>query len=275
MFDELDYRIEAANQEEFWRRYSRHPFIRIPEVVRELSTQRVLVTEWVDGWTWAEFEARADYAARQRAAEVLFRFAQGSVHRDGVFNGDPHPGNYRFHADGTITFLDFGLVKRWSAGEWERLSPCLDAILARDPEWCVRAMVEVGFLRPDHGLDPQLVFEYVSAPYVPYLQDTFTFTRQFTAEALGKVANIEGPHAEIIRALNMPASFVILDRVGVGCQRAARQARGDRSVARHVWRSTATVVHPRRRSASSKRSGRRRADRGLTALSRLRRRSSR
>jgi predicted unusual protein kinase regulating ubiquinone biosynthesis (AarF/ABC1/UbiB family) len=213
MYDELDYRIEAANQDRFWRRYRGHPFVRIPEVVRELSTQRVLVTEWVNGWAWAEFEQRADYSAKQRAAEVLFRFAQGSVHRDGVFNGDPHPGNYRFHHDGTITFLDFGLVKRWSAGEWERLSPCLDAILARDPEWCVRAMVEVGFLRPDHGRDPELVFEYVSSPYVPYLQDTFTFTRQFTAEALGKVANIEGPHAEIIRALNMPASFVILDRV--------------------------------------------------------------
>jgi hypothetical protein len=159
---------------------------------------------------------------------VLFRFAQGSVHRDGVFNGDPHPGNYRFHADGTITFLDFGLVKRWSAGEWERLSPCLDAIMARDPQWTVEAMVSVGFLRPDHGLDPKLVFEYVSAPYVPYLGDTFTFTRQFTADALGKVANIDGPHSAVIRALNMPPSFVILDRVvwGVSALRGKLEATG-------------------------------------------------
>ena len=74
MFDELDYRIEAANQEEFWRRYTGHPFIRIPEVVRELSTQRVLVTEWIDGWTWAEFEGRRPCG--DSAAEVLFRFAQ-------------------------------------------------------------------------------------------------------------------------------------------------------------------------------------------------------
>jgi predicted unusual protein kinase regulating ubiquinone biosynthesis (AarF/ABC1/UbiB family) len=213
MSDELDYRIEAANQAEFVRRYHGHPFVRIPAVVAELSTERVLTTEWADGWTWAEFEARADVPARQRAAEVLFRFAQGSVHRDGVFNGDPHPGNYRFHPDGTITFLDFGLVKRWSEGEWERLSPCLEAIMARDPAWTVEAMVSVGFLLPDHGLDPNLVFEYVSAPYVPYLVDEFTFTRQFTADALAKVANIEGPHSHVIRALNMPPSFVILDRV--------------------------------------------------------------
>ena len=60
MYDELDYRIEAANQDAFCRRYPGHPFVRIPEVVESLSTQRVLVTEWVDGWTWAEFEGRAD-----------------------------------------------------------------------------------------------------------------------------------------------------------------------------------------------------------------------
>ena len=69
---------------------------------------------------------------RQRAAEVLFRFAQGSIHRHGVFNGDPHPGNYRFHADGSVTFLDFGLVKRWTPGELESLSPVLDAVLDGD-----------------------------------------------------------------------------------------------------------------------------------------------
>ncbi|MEZ5251182.1 MAG: AarF/UbiB family protein [Ilumatobacteraceae bacterium] len=39
--------------------------------------------------------------------------------RLGVFNGDPHPGNYRFSPDGHVTFLDFGMVKRWAPGEWE------------------------------------------------------------------------------------------------------------------------------------------------------------
>ena len=110
---------------------------------------------------------------------MLFRFAQGSIHRHGVFNGDPHPGNYRFHPDGSVTFLDFGLVKRWTAGEWERLAPCLDAIVVdRDPHALVAAMEAAGFLPAGTGLDPQLVYDYVSSPYVPYLSDTFTFTRQ-------------------------------------------------------------------------------------------------
>src|SRR5262245_55359135 len=43
MGDELDYRIEAANQEEFRAAYDAHPWVRIPAVHREASTPRVLV----------------------------------------------------------------------------------------------------------------------------------------------------------------------------------------------------------------------------------------
>jgi hypothetical protein len=214
MGDELDYRLEAKNQQELADRYRGHPFIRIPDVVPELSTARVLTTEWVDGLTWAEFEASASPAAKQRAGEILFRFAQGSIHRHGVFNGDPHPGNYRFAPDGSVTFLDFGLVKRWTAGEWERLAPCLDAIVVdRDPDALVAAMEAARFLPIGAGLDPQLVYDYVSSPYLPYLSDTFTYTRSFVGDTLSTILDLNGPYAEVIRTLNMPASFVILDRV--------------------------------------------------------------
>lgn len=213
MGDELDYRIEARCQQEFADRYATHPFIKVPAVVPERSARRVLTSEWVDGQTWAEFEATATDEARQRAGEVLFRFAQGSVHLHGVFNGDPHPGNYRFHDDGTMTFLDFGLVKRWTPGEFERLDPILDAVMDQDAELLVKRMVTAGFLEADHGLDPRHVFEYVGNPYVPYLTEEFTFTREFVAEALGRMIDVAGPHADVLHSLNMPASFVILDRV--------------------------------------------------------------
>src|SRR5688500_3409642 len=55
MADELDYRLEARLQTEFAERYEGHPFIRIPKIVPELSTQRVLVSEWVDGLRFDEF----------------------------------------------------------------------------------------------------------------------------------------------------------------------------------------------------------------------------
>jgi predicted unusual protein kinase regulating ubiquinone biosynthesis (AarF/ABC1/UbiB family) len=213
MGDELDYHIEAEHQTAFAEAYRDHPFIWVPAVVPERSTQRVLTTEWVDGRSWADFVESADRPARQRAGEILFRFAEGSIHRLGMFNGDPHPGNYRFLSDGRIAFLDFGLVKRWTPGEWEALSPCLDAILACDAERLIKAMVGGGFLPPRHGLDPQAVFDYVSIPYRPYLSDHFLFTREFMADTVQRIADVRGPHVDVVERLNLPASFVILDRV--------------------------------------------------------------
>ena len=213
MADELDYLHEAACQQEFVDLYAGHPFVRIPAVVPEYSTRRVLTSEWAAGLRWDEFLERATPAAFQRAGEVIYRFAQGSIHRFGVFNGDPHPGNYRFHDDGTVTFLDFGLVKRWSPGEFEQLAPVLDALLAHDVPGTVDAMVGAGFLRSDHGFDPAYVWDYVSAPYIPLLSPTFTYTRASVTAALQKVLDLNGEHADLIGALNMPTSFVILDRV--------------------------------------------------------------
>jgi predicted unusual protein kinase regulating ubiquinone biosynthesis (AarF/ABC1/UbiB family) len=213
MGDELDYVKEAAAQSQMAAVFEGHPFISIPKVVPERSARRVLTSEWADGWRWEEFLASADETIIQRAAEVVFRFSQGSVHAHGIFNGDPHPGNYRFHADGSVTFLDFGLVKRWEAGEWERLAPVLDRLLAEDRAGTVAAMVRAGFLQAAHGLDPDDVWGYVAGPYEPYLSEVFTFSRAWTASVLGKLLDVNGPYADVLRRLNLPPSFVILDRV--------------------------------------------------------------
>jgi predicted unusual protein kinase regulating ubiquinone biosynthesis (AarF/ABC1/UbiB family) len=213
MADELDYVHEARCQQAFADLYHGHPFIRVPTVVPEYSTRRVLTSDWAEGRRWDEFCTAASPDERQRAAEIIYRFGQESIHRYGVFNGDPHPGNYKFGEDGSVTFLDFGLVKRWSPGEWEQLTPVLDAVLANDPAATVAAMVTAGFLKPDHGLAPARIWDYVSTPYQPLLRPSFTYTRQWVAGALEKMLDLKGEYADVLAALNMPTSFVILDRV--------------------------------------------------------------
>ena len=41
------------------------------------------------------------------------------------------------------------------------------------------------------------MFEYVSAPYVPYLSDTFTFSRQFMKATMDTMLDLRGPHAPV------------------------------------------------------------------------------
>ena len=114
--EELDYRLEATNQRAFQEYYRNHPYIHIPEVIDHLCTGRVLTTELVSGHTWSELLAM-DQSEQDLAAECIFRFVFRSLYRFGAFNGDPHPGNYIFHGNGKVTFLDFGLVKHFTAAE--------------------------------------------------------------------------------------------------------------------------------------------------------------
>src|SRR5207302_11508963 len=103
----------------------------------ELSTGRVLATDSVRARRWSEVTA-AGPAIRSRWGETIFRFVFASLHRHGLFNADPHPGNYLFHDDGTVTFVDFGCVNRFTAERVSVMSALMDAALAGDAPGVLR-----------------------------------------------------------------------------------------------------------------------------------------
>jgi predicted unusual protein kinase regulating ubiquinone biosynthesis (AarF/ABC1/UbiB family) len=218
VMDELDYRIEAANQEEFHSLYDGHPFIHIPPVHPEFSTGRVLVTDYVHGKRWSATTA-ADEAIRSRWGEAIFRFVFASLHHHGLFNADPHPGNYLFHGDGTVTFLDFGCVKRFTAERVSVMSALVDAALACDAPGLLRAFIDVGLLADDaaEGLGPDRLLEFYRAG----LRDRwdtqpFTYTPEWVAEIVAGTYQQSGPWRDITRRLQMPKDLLFLNRINVG-----------------------------------------------------------
>src|ERR671919_1482615 len=108
--DELDYELEAQNQRSLARIFRDHPFIVVPDVMTELSRERVIVTEYVRGAGFDDIKAM-DQATRDRVGEIVFRFFFGCMYRHHQFSGDPHPGNFMLLEDGRVAFLDFGLFK--------------------------------------------------------------------------------------------------------------------------------------------------------------------
>jgi predicted unusual protein kinase regulating ubiquinone biosynthesis (AarF/ABC1/UbiB family) len=132
LVEELDYLKEADNQRLFADYYADHPFIHVPAVVDEHSSLRVLTTELAEGVRFEEAETWSQ-EERDLAAEAIFRFVFGSLYRLHAFNGDPHPGNYLFQPGGQVTFLDFGLVKRFDPHEVDLIADMLKAmVLDRD-----------------------------------------------------------------------------------------------------------------------------------------------
>ncbi len=165
LVEELDYRLEADNQRLFVDYYRDHPFIHIPAVVDELSTGRVLTTElssgarWEDLMTWSQEE-------RDLAGEAIYRFVFRSLYRLHVFNGDPHPGNYLFEPGGKVTFLDFGLVKRFTPDEVKLFDDLIDAFVLRgDHADFRRALQRAGVIPPDTTLTDDQVADWMGHFY--------------------------------------------------------------------------------------------------------------
>jgi predicted unusual protein kinase regulating ubiquinone biosynthesis (AarF/ABC1/UbiB family) len=148
--EELDYELEAQNQRRIERLMRGHPFISVPRVYTELSTRRVLVSEYIEG---ERFEAvrRADEAQRDRYGEIVFRFFFGVLYRDRIALGDPHPGNYLLRPDGRVCFLDFGLLRDVDAGRVAAEAAIALAVRERDAEGLKAALVAAGYLPADRA----------------------------------------------------------------------------------------------------------------------------
>jgi hypothetical protein len=163
--EESDYRREAHNQQQFADYFAGHPTIRVPATLPDLSGSRVLTSELFAGVRFSEL---LDWSQEQRdlAGETVFRFVFHSVFRMGVYNGDPHPGNYLFAPDGEVCFLDFGLCRAVEPEVTEALGTLFRlAVLGNDPAAFRVSLEELGFLRPGAPVSTELVYERVAGPW--------------------------------------------------------------------------------------------------------------
>ncbi|MEO6324869.1 MAG: AarF/ABC1/UbiB kinase family protein [Thermoanaerobaculia bacterium] len=133
LLEECDYKLEAERQRTFHGLYARHDVLVIPAVHRRWSSRRVLTTTWEDGLDLESYlESGAHLAARSRAGEALFELFLGTLYRHALFHADPHPGNYRFRADGRIVVFDFGCVRVFDAPTVSALAALARAVRADD-----------------------------------------------------------------------------------------------------------------------------------------------
>jgi ubiquinone biosynthesis protein len=106
--NQLDFTLEAANNRRFAKNFRREKKVRLPPIHDALSTRRVLTMGFVEGVKATQPERvggdRLELAQRGGRAILKMVFEDGFVH------ADLHPGNILLSDDGTMTFLDLGMV---------------------------------------------------------------------------------------------------------------------------------------------------------------------
>lgn len=212
--EELDYELEARNQQEFANFYRDHPFIHVPEVIPEFSTARILTSELVVGHSFAEVLTWPQ-EQRDMAGEAIFRFVFRSLYRFRAFNGDPHPGNYIFHKDGRVTFLDFGLIKHFTEDEMHMFQGMVKAaVIDHDMEEYRRIIEDAGMLQRDAPFTTQEAGDYFAHFYEPVRESR---TMQWTTTyASSIVRHTFDRTSAIAQYATVPKSFVFIQRINLG-----------------------------------------------------------
>jgi predicted unusual protein kinase regulating ubiquinone biosynthesis (AarF/ABC1/UbiB family) len=115
--EELDYEREASHMRLYAAVFRGDPLIRVPDVVAELSTKRLLTMSWLEGRKLMQY-LKHPLEDRNVIARAMFRAWWYPFSHHGVIHGDPHLGNYTvFEADGRpagINLLDYGCIRTFA-----------------------------------------------------------------------------------------------------------------------------------------------------------------
>jgi predicted unusual protein kinase regulating ubiquinone biosynthesis (AarF/ABC1/UbiB family) len=177
--EELDYALEGERMESFARVHEGDPTIHVPRFFRERSSSRVLTTELAHG-VLLEDAAQRSVPERRAWAETLWRYVFKGNLIGGMFNADPHPGNYLFRDDGKITFLDYGCVQ--VLPEWQRphARHLHRAAIRRDEDDFAEGVRR--FVKSRPGRLESLAVTFSRKCFEPVFRSPFTITRPYAAD---------------------------------------------------------------------------------------------
>lgn len=215
--EELDYAREARHMALYQHLLRDADYVTVPELVPELSTDRLLTMSWVSGDRLSQYEA-APQEIRNHIAQNLFWTWWRPFTGAAVIHGDPHLGNYQVTQDGAaLNLLDFGCIRIFPPGFVAGVVDLYRGLLADDFDAVYAAFEKWGF----KGLNTELV-EVLSIwakfIYGPLLDDRVRSVAdgikpgeygRKEAFAVRKLLKEKGP-------VIIPREFVFMDRAAIG-----------------------------------------------------------
>jgi ubiquinone biosynthesis protein len=154
--EELDLRIESRHAAEMEQATAARALVRVPAVVTELTTERLVVMDRLVGTPLSSLPAMvldADLAPRRRLADELCASQVEAMLQGERFHGDPHPGNVVLLDDGALGLIDFGVTGRLDSFERASVFQMLLALQLSEPSLLYESLVAVGAIEPTRDPD--------------------------------------------------------------------------------------------------------------------------
>jgi predicted unusual protein kinase regulating ubiquinone biosynthesis (AarF/ABC1/UbiB family) len=215
--EELDYELEASRLVHFGKVHAGDPKIKIPKLITSCSAKSVLTTEFVRG---ASLEDVITLSPEERRAfaETLWRFVFKGNLVGGMFNADPHPGNYLFHLDtpGEITFLDYGCVQVIPEDRRPDARALHRAAIERDEETFAKCVSRLLNARP--GELERRARAYTRLCFRPLFDQPSHITRSYAASLVDEMKTMALAARKIPQEefFTLPPEMLFMNRLQFG-----------------------------------------------------------
>ncbi len=214
--EELDYLLEARHMHLYREMLRKTPGVHVPDVVDELTTDRLLTMTWLEGRPLLDYQD-APIEQRNAIAEHMFQAWYVPFYYYGVIHGDPHLGNYTVRDDLTVNLLDFGCIRSFKPQFVQGVIDLYHAISGGDEALAVHAYETWGFT----GLSKEVLDTlniWAEFVYAPLLEDRPRRIQEFEQTGVYGQDVAAKVHRKLreLGGVTPPREFVFMDRAAIG-----------------------------------------------------------
>ncbi|NJM66181.1 MAG: AarF/ABC1/UbiB kinase family protein [Acaryochloris sp. RU_4_1] len=164
LFEEIDYINEGQNAERFAQNFKDCSEVKVPAIHWAYSSRRVLTLEWIDGFKLTDTQCAVDAKMDpDRLVQIGVISSLRQLLEFGFFHADPHPGNLFATPQGSMAYVDFGMMDQLDKNTKNTLVDALVHLVNKDYDRLAADFVKLGFLTPETDI----------RPIIPALEDVF------------------------------------------------------------------------------------------------------
>jgi ubiquinone biosynthesis protein len=205
--EELDFIAESANIRAFYKNHLNRPNSKVPTVYDELTGHTVLTMEFIRAPKLSQAQLSDD--DKKKLAEIILAGAFKQLFEDGLFHGDPHPGNLLVLPGPVLAMIDFGLVGRVTRQMQDTLVSLILAIAVKDSESVARLLYRIG--APDSRANLMAFRTDIEAILGEYLPTSLKDVK--VKRLLGDLLNLAVKYH-----IRVPREYAILTRAAIAIE---------------------------------------------------------
>ena len=224
LVEETNYILEVKQSKEIVKACKHIPNLKFPEYYEDLSSERIITMDWMEGEHLSEFTAHnTNQEVANKIGQALWDFYMYQMHVLKKVHADPHPGNFLVSKNGELIALDFGCMKIVPEDFYTPYFELAKKESLENKDIFTKKMFELEILREDDSKEELDFFsamfhELLSLFTKPFHVDTFDFSDPEFFNAISEMGQRYSKNTELRKMNGNRGSkhFIYINRTFFG-----------------------------------------------------------